>query len=66
MKVVKKLAPFPYQLADMAVVRHDGKLIILGGYKKHGGISNDVLVYDVTTQQCSKLPSSCKRGETLM
>ena len=31
--VLKKLAPLPYQLSDMAVVVHDDNIIILGGYR---------------------------------
>ena len=60
-KVMTNLAAFPYQIADMAVVLHDGNLIILGGHKNYGGICSDVLMYDVTNQHCSKLPSMLQR-----
>ena len=58
-KGMKKLAPLPHQLADMAVVVRDDNLIVLGGQKNHdyAEICNDVLMYNITKQQCSKLPS---------
>jgi hypothetical protein len=55
-KQMEQLAPLPYQLADMTVVVHDDNIILLGGRNdvfKH----NDVLMYNITNQQCSKLPS---------
>ena len=46
-RVVKKLAPLPYQLADMAVVpHHDGNLILLRGYN---------------LKPCLKLPSMLEK-----
>jgi hypothetical protein len=58
-KGMKKLAPLPHQLADMAVVVRDDNLIVLGGHKNHDytEICSDVLMYNITKQQCSKLPS---------
>ena len=56
-KVMKKLAPLPYELADMAAVVHNDNIIILGGCKPCSRLCDDVLMYNITNQQCSKLPS---------
>ena len=60
-KVSTKLAPLPFHLSDMAVVVHNGNIIILGGYKQHRQLTNDVMMYDITKQQCSKLPSMLEK-----
>ena len=60
--VIKKLAPLPYGLRDMAVVAHEENVIILGGYKMcYSKITNEVLMYNITKQQCSKLPSMLEK-----
>ena len=59
--VMKSLAPLPYGLSDMAVVAHGGSIIILGGEKKYRESSNDVLMYNIIKQQCSKLPSMLEK-----
>ena len=58
-KVMKKLAPLPYELSDMAVVVHNDNIIILGGCKDglQNACSDVILMYNITNQQCSKLPS---------
>ena len=61
-KVMTKLAPLPYELSDMAVVVHNNNIIILGGCKdSHINVCNDVLMYNITNQQCSKLPSMLEK-----
>ena len=60
--VMKTLAPLPYELCDMAVVAHEDNIIILGGSKgKTHSTCNDVLMYNITKQQCSKLPSMLQK-----
>ena len=59
---VEELAPLPYQLSDMAVVVHNDNIIILGGFKaKDKNFCNDVLMYNITSQQCWKLPSMLEK-----
>ena len=60
-KVSEKLAPLPFQLSDMAVVVYKDSVITLGGCKQYGALCNDVLMYNVTNQQCSKLPSMLEK-----
>ena len=52
------LAPLPKELADMAVVGYKDNLIILGGNNcsDSSSGSKDVLMYNITNQQCRKLP----------
>ena len=59
--VVKTLAPLPYGLSDMAVVAHGENIIILGGKKGYSEQSNEVLMYNITKQQCSRLPSMLEK-----
>ena len=59
--VVKTLAPLPYGLSDMAVVAHGENVIILGGRKSLHEPSSEVLMYNITKQQCSKLPSMLEK-----
>ena len=54
---MKSLAPLPYGLCNMAVVAHGDNVIILGGSKGYHSTCNDVLLYNVTKQRCSKLPN---------
>ena len=61
-KSMTKLAPLPYGLCDMAVVAHGDNIIILGGRKGHiDETCNDVLMYNITEQYCSKLPSMLEK-----
>ena len=59
---MKTLAPLPYELCDMAVVANGDNIIILGGSKgmSHSAC-NDVFMYNITKQQCSKLPSMLEK-----
>ena len=56
MNFTKTLAPLPYGLCDMAVVAHGENIIILGGSRGYYEQTNDVLMYNITKQQCSRLP----------
>jgi hypothetical protein len=60
-KATTKLAPLPFHLSDVAVVAHEDNIIILGGFKLHRMLSNEVLMYNITKQQCSKLPSMLEK-----
>ena len=60
-KVMKSLAPLPYEVRDMAVVAHKENIIILGGDREGKGITNEVLMYNTTKQHCSKLPSMLEK-----
>ena len=60
--VMKTLAPLPYGLCDMAVVAHADNIILLGGSKGcYKRTCNDVLMYNITKQQCSRLPSMLEK-----
>ena len=61
-KTTKELAPLPYELCDMTVVVHEENVILVGGTKgAYGGISGDVLMYNITNQHCLKLPSMLEK-----
>ena len=59
--VMKSLAPLPYGLSGVAVVAHGDNIIILGGVKRYREPCNDVLMYNITKQQCSKLPNMLEK-----
>ena len=60
--VMNTLAPLPYGLCDMAVVAHGDNIIILGGRKgRFERTCNDVFMYNITKQQCSKLPNMLEK-----
>ena len=59
--VMKTLAPLPYGLCNMAVVAHEDNVIILGGEKSCGQKTNEVLMYNITNQYCSKLPNMLEK-----
>ena len=61
MNFTQTLAPLPFGLCDMAVVAHGENIIILGGSKGCYETVNDVLMYNITKQQCSKLPSMLEK-----
>ena len=72
-KVFKKLAPLPYSVAEMAVLVYKDNLVILGGTRSYykdspagGKLSmseslNGVLMYNITNQQCRKMPSMLEK-----
>jgi hypothetical protein len=72
-KDFKKLAPLPYSVADMAVLVYKDNLVILGGTTTYyadlcgGGrflkseSLNGVLMYNITNQQCRKLPNMLEK-----
>ena len=55
--VMKTLAPLPDGLCDTAVVAHGDNVIILGGRISRHEKTNEVLMYNITNQYCSKLPN---------
>ena len=54
---VKKLAPLPYRVSMIATVPYQDNIIILGGLDGKRKLLNNVLMYNVTTQECKQLPS---------
>ena len=59
--VMKTLAPLPYGLRNTTVVAHGENIIILGGEQSCGQKSNEVLMYNITNQYCSKLPNMLEK-----
>ena len=67
----KKLAPLPYSVADMAVVVYKDNLVIFGGRRTYHARGsgrplkseslNGVLMYNITNQQCRKLPNMLEK-----
>jgi hypothetical protein len=76
-KILESLSPLPYNVADMAVVVYKDNIVILGGEKTYSAYSNinsllrlpmlkteylnDALMYNITKQQCRKLPSMLEK-----
>ena len=66
----ENLAPLPYCVGNMGVVLYKDNIIILGGEKRRhiycdlafkSEILNDAVMYNVTNQQCRKLPSMLEK-----
>ncbi len=67
-KRLTRLAPLPYGIAEAAVLVYKDNLVILGGTRSYNLDSptgarflkteslNDVLMYNITEQQCRKMP----------
>ena len=70
-KCFENLAPLPYSAANMGVVVYKDNVIVLGGVRRYkvfqnfdvlqSELLNDVLMYNVTNQQCRKLPSMLEK-----
>ena len=54
---LKKLAPLPYKVSRMATVPYKDHVIIIGGQGENHQALNNVLLYNITSQECRKLPS---------
>ena len=54
--VCKQLAPLPYEVSDMATVRWEDNVVVLGGTDKRGNRLNTVIMYNVKTEQSHMLP----------
>ena len=60
--VCKRLAPLPYEVSDMATVRWEDNVVVIGGRNKRGKELNTVIMYNVKTEQSHMLPPMrCKR-----
>ncbi len=60
--VCKQLAPLPYEVSEMATVRWEDNIVVIGGADKHGNKLDTVIIYNVKTEQSYMLPSmKCKR-----
>ncbi len=70
-KCFENLAPLPCSVADTAVVVYKDNVVILGGRKCYYASThfaslkceylNDVLMYNITSQLCRKLPSMLEK-----
>ena len=64
-KSLESLAPLPYSVANMAVVVYKDNIVILGGEKTYSAYRseylNDALLYNITNQQCRKLPNMLEK-----
>ena len=54
---LKELTPLPTEVSQMAVVRHGGNLVLLGGQDKDGNVLDSVVVYSIDTGRNKHLPS---------
>ena len=60
--VCAQLAPLPYEVSDMATVRWEDNVVVVGGTNKYGNALNTVIMYNVKTEQSHMLPPMrCKR-----
>ena len=58
----KQLAPLPYIVSQMATVRWEDSIVVIGGRDEHGNDLNSVILYNVKTEQYRMLPAMrCKR-----
>ena len=61
--VCKQLKPLPYEVSQMASVRWEDNVVVLGGLDKRYKPLNTVVMYNVTTEQSHMLPPMrYKRG----
>ena len=59
----KQLSPLPYEVCEMAMVRWEDNVVVIGGIDKHANKLNTVIIYDVKTEQSHMLPPmKCKRA----
>ena len=64
----KQLSPLPYEVSDMATVRWQDNIVVIGGADKRGKTLNTVIIYNVKTEQSHMLPpmkhkrSGCTAG----
>ena len=60
--VCKQLAPLPYEVSDMATVKWEDNVVVIGGADKRSKALNTVIMYNVKTEQSHMLPPMrCKR-----
>ena len=52
----KQLTPLPYEVSQMAMVRWEDNVVVIGGYDKRDNALNTVIVYNVKTEQSYMLP----------
>ena len=62
----KELASLPYKVCNMATVRYEDNIILVGGsdqYESRGNVKNTVISYNTETQKSTELPPM-KNGRT--
>ena len=65
-KECKQLAPLPYEVSDMATVRWEDNIVVIGGADKDENTLDTVIVYNVKTGQSHVLPPMrCRDGDVL-
>ena len=52
---LKKLAPLPYKVSRMATVPYKDNVIIIGGRGEGIRMLNNVLMYNITSQECREV-----------
>ena len=55
----KELAPLPYKVCNMATVKYEDNIILVGGcdhYDSWGNVKNTVISYNTETQKSTELP----------
>ena len=58
----KQLSSLPYEVSQMAMVRWEDNVVVIGGIDKRGNALNTVIFYNVTTKLNHMLPPmKCKR-----
>ena len=57
----KWLKPLPYEVSDLASVRWEDNVVVIGGCDKRGKVLNKVVMYNVKTEQSHVLPSMIYR-----
>ena len=53
---LKKLTPLPYKVSRMATVPYKDNVIVIGGKDEYNQALNNVLLYNITSQECRSLP----------
>ena len=55
--VCKQLKPLPYEVSEMATVRWEDNVVVIGGIDKRGNALSTVVMYNVKTEESHMLPS---------
>ena len=53
----KQLSPLPYEVSQMATVRWEDNVVVIGGIDKQNNELNSVIIYNVKTEQSRMLPA---------
>ena len=53
----KQLSTLPYEVSQMATVKWQDNIVVIGGVDKQGKVLNTVIIYNVKTEQSHMLPA---------